>query len=194
MWKSVFFLRIWRTWLDEKGYRECEHFITANAYTCMEINAHMLVTVVKRVAEGDSPVDSLRVWKMGSQACEQLFRMTRSMTPTFSTIINFSLNGLLQKTHKLRYLSGAEACNDIEFPRAKRRLLQLNNETNDTLHIPSVADIKDTVVQSKSEAIELAKSCQMGIKTTTNACLAAGRIKMVDIAVTDDGEREEGTG
>ena len=193
MWKSVFFLRIWRTWLDENGYPECEHFITANAYTCVEINAHMLVTVVKRVAEGELPVDCLRVWKMGSQACEQLFRMLRSMTPTFSTIINFSLNGLLQKTHKLRYLSGAEACNDIEFPRARRRLLQLNNETNETLRPPSVTDIKDTVVKSKSDAIKLAKSCQMGIKSTTNAYLAAGRIKMVDLAVTDDGERDDDT-
>ena len=37
MWKTVFFLRIWRSWLSENGYDLKEHFITENAYACIEL-------------------------------------------------------------------------------------------------------------------------------------------------------------
>ena len=70
MWKTIFVLRIWRTWLDENGYPQSEHFITPNAYTCIGINGHMLVNIALRVANGLLPPESLRVWKAGSQSCE----------------------------------------------------------------------------------------------------------------------------
>ena len=38
----------------------------------------------------------------GSQPCEKAFRAARSMTPMFSTIINFSILGLLRRLHKLQ--------------------------------------------------------------------------------------------
>lgn len=45
IWKSVFFLRIWRQWLLENGYT-LQNFISSNAYTCIEINAHAIVAAV----------------------------------------------------------------------------------------------------------------------------------------------------
>ena len=41
-------------------------------------------------------------WLLGSQACEQTFRAARSMTDTFSTIINFSMLGFLRRLHCLQ--------------------------------------------------------------------------------------------
>ena len=177
MWKVIFFLRIWRVWLDENGYPEREHFVTANAYTCIEINGHMLVIILKRVIDGELPPDCLRVWKTGSQACEQLFRLLRSMTPTFSTIINFTLHGLLQKTHKLRFLSSAEASKEIEFPRAKRRLLQLKNETNNTLSIPTLFEVTAAIQEAKSKAVEMASSCKMNLSSYEDHYMSKKRIQ-----------------
>ena len=194
IWKVVFFLRTWRTWLNQKGYPESEHFVTANAYTCLELNAHMLTIIVVHTINGVLPPESLRVWKTGSQACEQLFRMLRSMTPTFSTIINFSLKGLLQKNHKLRFLSKAEASNELEFPRAKRRLLQINSETAKTLSIPSLSDLTSSIQNSKAVAIELASSCQMHLPSYDDGFLAEGRLKLVDNATLYDGEEESELG
>lgn len=91
LWKSIFFRRIWRVWLSNQGLSENDHFITSNAYLCIEINGHMLANLILNVVKGKFPPESLRVWKCGSQSCEQLFRLLRSMTPTFSTIVNFSL-------------------------------------------------------------------------------------------------------
>ena len=161
MWKSIFILRIWRTWLDENGYAQSEHFITPNAYTCIEVNGHMLVNIVLRVVNGSLPPESLRVWKAGSQSCEQLFRLIRSMTPTFSTIINFTLKGLLDRVHKLTFLGAMEATGEIEFPRAKRRLLQLKQESDVTLRAPSSMIIYTRCfADAKNRQLLSARSCQ----------------------------------
>ncbi len=42
IWKAIFFLRIWRSWLSRNDYSELDHFITSNAYTCVELNGHMM--------------------------------------------------------------------------------------------------------------------------------------------------------
>ena len=96
MWKTIYFLRIWRMWLKENGYSESDHFITQNAYICTEINAHLLVNILYNVINDSLPKESLRMWTYGSQACEQSFRLLRSMTSTFSTIINFSMKGIYE--------------------------------------------------------------------------------------------------
>ena len=36
VWKTVFYLRIWRSWLSGNGYDLKEHFVTENAYSCIE--------------------------------------------------------------------------------------------------------------------------------------------------------------
>lgn len=50
IWKTVFIFRIWRSWLSKNGYSEENHFITSNAYTCVELNGHMMANLVFNVA------------------------------------------------------------------------------------------------------------------------------------------------
>ena len=85
-----------------------------------------MLSILYNVINGKFPKVVLRVWLTGSQGCEQLFRLLRSMTPVFSTIINFSLKGVLERIHKLNYISSIECTEEIIFPRVQRRLLQLN--------------------------------------------------------------------
>ena len=105
MWQTVFFMRILRVWLSNNQYSANDHFVTQNVYICTELNGRVLVNTIYNVIRGIFPVDSLRVWACGSQACEQTFRLLRSMTPTFSTIVNFSMKGILERVHKLNYLA-----------------------------------------------------------------------------------------
>jgi hypothetical protein len=60
------------------------------------------------VAQGIFSPESMRIWLTGSQACEQLFRLLRSMTSTFSTMVNFSLKGIMEKIHRLQNVSASE--------------------------------------------------------------------------------------
>ena len=115
IWKATFMLRIWRTWLAQNNFSEDLHFVTQNAYTCVEINAHMLLNLIHNVQIGIFPKEALRIWLTGSQACEEMFRLLRSMTPVFSTIVNFTLKGVLEKINKLQYISAAECDSEIFF-------------------------------------------------------------------------------
>ena len=97
--------------------------ITSNSYMCVEVNAHSLLvyTIMMRDNHADQP-EVFTPWLMGSQSCEQKFRILRSITGTFSTMINFSLLGMTQRLYKLsinevlQSQSEAEKHN-IRFPR-----------------------------------------------------------------------------
>ena len=58
-----------------------------------------------------------------------------------------------ERIHKINFLSSMESSNEIQFPRAKRRLLHLNEETDATFTLPSIEDITLTVKKAKEKAI-----------------------------------------
>ena len=187
MWRVAFFCRIWRKWLCLNGYSEKDHFLTANVYLCIEINAHMILCLVINVMNGKLPKECLRVWTTGSQACEQTFRLLRSMSGTFSTMVNFTLKGILERINKLNYVASIECTEEIVFPRVKRRLLQLNEESDKTLHIPSSIDeIHRCIEESKSDAIEDAKKCSMILNEYDDSALMMENISTLEIIESED--------
>ena len=99
------------------------------------------------------PPQAQRLWLTGFQGYEQMFRLLRSMTSTYSTIINFTLRAMLERIHKINFLSSMESDDEIQFPRAKRRLLHLNEESETTFTWPTVDDITSSIKKAKDEAI-----------------------------------------
>ena len=191
LWEVNFFLRIWKSWLKSNNYDETIHFITGNCYICVELNSHFLIGLLFNISQGKLPKEVMRIWTAGSQGCEQVFRLLRSMTPVFSTVINFTLKGVLERIHKLNYLASIESRDDIIFPRVKRRLMQLNEESDDTFDIPSLADIEAVVSEAKASAIRMAKECGMFLESYDDSKLAGGTSKIIENAVVFDGEPEE---
>ena len=98
-----------------------DNFITYNVYMCIEINAHSLITFLMTVCDQPNKDSaSFLPWLLGSQSsCEQTFRAARSMSSTFSTIINFGMLGLLRNLHRLQIQSTiqSETSMGIIFPR-----------------------------------------------------------------------------
>ena len=44
IWYAVFFLRFWRNWITvHPVYKVQRHFITSNAFKCIELKAHALI-------------------------------------------------------------------------------------------------------------------------------------------------------
>ena len=117
-------MHYWRQWLLLKpDYTIGNNFITLNAYMCIELNAHSLITFLLTVRD-ELPPDSgcFIPWMLGSQSCEKIFRAVRSMSSTFSTIINFGLLGLLRRLHRLHIQICNEAETDetgIKYPRVE---------------------------------------------------------------------------
>ena len=155
IWRIVFFCGIWRKWLSFNGYSEKEYFLTSNAYLYIQINAHTMLCLLINVKNGNLPKECLRIWTTGSQACAQTFGLLWSMTGTFSAVVNFTMKGILERINKLNYVASIECSEDIVFPRVKRRLLQLNEESEKTFDIPStIEEIHHAIVKSESSAID----------------------------------------
>ena len=105
----------------------------------------------------------VRVWHTGSQGCEEVFVLLRSMTPTFSRIVNFSVKGILERIHKLNFLSSIECSDDITFPRVQRRLMQCKEENELTFQLCDLDEIENFVNMSRDKAINIASSCGMNL-------------------------------
>lgn len=103
MWYATFFLRLWRKWLQENNYSIDKNFISSNAYTCIELNAHGLILLIEKLRESNQ--SSFTPWLCSSQPCEKIFRQIRSMTSTFSTVVNFNLLGILRRLNRLQILN-----------------------------------------------------------------------------------------
>lgn len=72
----------------------------------VEINAHALVLLMEKCREKETP-ELFIPWLYSSQPCEKMFRQTRSMTTTYSTVVNFDTFDLLTRLTKI------QAINDI---------------------------------------------------------------------------------
>ena len=89
------------------------------------MNAHSLLAIIFILRdEITKNSECFMPWLMGSQSCERVFRSLRSMTGTFSTIVNFSFLGMLQRLHKLNIQeecqSKAGKASGICFPRQEK--------------------------------------------------------------------------
>lgn len=148
-WFAVFFVRYWRKWLTtctHGQYTLTNNFITLNAHVCIELNAHALVNSLIILRDQMPHLNSSYLpWLLSSQTCERTFRAARSMSSTFSTMINFSTLGLLKRLHKLQIQIELQSESDvtgINYPYQemhkkkdgnKELLTSLSNVTNEQI-------------------------------------------------------------
>jgi len=146
-WYPIFFIRYWHKWvLQSKKHTIRNNFITYNAQTCVELNGHSLVLLLlmlrDKIPNGNK---HFLPWLLGSQACEQTFRAARSMTSTFSTVINFSTLGLLQRLHRLQIqlqLKSETRETDIVYPRAKAHVKKVGYNLKQEANVSLIATIE----------------------------------------------------
>ena len=152
IWYAVFFFRYWRQWLlSVPSYSLGNNFITRNAYLCIELNAHALIIFMRTLRDHYSDGTALfRPWKLGSQSCEKTFRAVRSMTSTFSAVINVGMLGLLRRLHRLQIqfrLEAESAQNGIRYPHCEKHKNKDGSNRQVTFSLQGVtdADIEDAV-------------------------------------------------
>lgn len=153
---ATYFIRIWRAWLiknsKEKEYSILENFISANAYTCIELNAHNLVRLIRRLRSMELE-ELFLPFLFSSQPCEEMFRQLRSMGTVNFTKINFSM---LEVMH---LISRIELQNDIvyskltglgvSFPRNK-----IKSDRVAKFQLPSNNGIKETMENALENAMK----------------------------------------
>lgn len=121
IWYAVFFFRCWKKYIiasDDQSLNA--NFISNNSYTCVEINAHNLIEIVRKLrSTGEENLFLTTLF--ASQPCENIFRMMRSMGTINYTKINFWLNELLHMIARVEILNKTiYTCKAIEFPRTSK--------------------------------------------------------------------------
>ena len=159
IWHATLFLRYWRQWiLLHPLYTLQDNFISSNSYVCTELNAHAILTLLITIRDHFKDQSaSFQPWLLGSQSCEKIFRAARSMTSTFSTIINFGMLGLLRRLHRLQIqstLQSESAENEIIYPQIQKHKNKEGREVYvaHSLNEVTNSQIFDAIMRSEKSA------------------------------------------
>lgn len=158
IWRSLYFLRIWREFIKASpSYTLGNNFITSNTYYCVEINAKHLTDLMKKFRDRLIPECFLPVI-FDSQTCERSFRLFRSLGSTQSTKINFSFLELIHMIGRIEIQHDVMYCklnvDGIEFPHKRK--------TKSTVYqLPTDEEIYETIAHAKLEAIKIAERFEM---------------------------------
>ena len=77
------------------------------------------------------------------------------------------------------------------FPRVKRRLLQLKEETAETLSVPTIDAITNQVQKTKMDAQEVCTSCGIHLESYADKGLVSNVEKIVEHAIVNDQEEKD---
>lgn len=159
IWTAVFILRIWRNSIktQKKGASKKaseDNFLTANCYSCIELNAFSLVQCLLYLKEHNLP-NLFLPHLYSSQTCESTFRQLRSFTSTYSTVVNCSVKETLSRVSKIQLQNEIVYCKSSNFfyPKSKKQ----NNAFNIVYDLPSKSEILKTIMNCKSEAIKISR-------------------------------------
>ncbi|CAG9814589.1 unnamed protein product [Phaedon cochleariae] len=141
IWYAVFFLRIWRYWIKIMKYSVVDNFITLSTYISIELNAHALILVIKKMYN-DNPSEFCP-WIMSSQPCEKIFRSIRSMTSTFSTVTNYSMLDILGRLTRIQAINEITCDTEIEMERGHVSISECNPQHSANIAADRVADIDE---------------------------------------------------
>eukprot|EP00112_Aurelia_sp_Birch-Aquarium-sp1_P016531 Seg376.10 transcript_id=Seg376.10/GoldUCD/mRNA.D3Y31 product="hypothetical protein" protein_id=Seg376.10/GoldUCD/D3Y31 len=95
---------------------------------------------------------------------------------------------MTEKIQKLQFISSAEADKTIIFPRLKRRLLQVNDETAGTFSLPQENDMLESFHLAKQDAIEICNDCQIYLESYDDTDLLIRMDEIVTHGVENDDE------
>lgn len=166
IWYSLFLIRIWRNYVvSKKEYTLKENFLTANCYSCIEINAHSLILCIMFLERNKKP-ELFLPHLFDSQTCESTFRQFRSMTSAFSTITNCTVKEAISRVSKIQLQNEImhKTSSNFVYPRMNK---PTNAESKFIHPLPSPQEIYNEIVFCKKTAIVAASN--LGLITKGNS-------------------------
>lgn len=165
MWRSVYFLRIWREFIKKTPkYTLKEKFITSNTYSCIEVNARTLLSLIRKMRDEQRPHHFLPTL-FQSQTCEHTFRQLRAMGTTNFTKINFSVLEVLYMLGRVEALNRILHLklnnNGIIIPK-----FEVEKKRTKIYELPSDKEITEALNRARSEAISEANKFGMNLDET----------------------------
>lgn len=167
-WRSLFFLRIWRAWLEGNGYSVVSNCVTRNAYQCSEISIMSLTNAVRRLRIYKNPQLFLP-WLMSSQPCEGLFRSARSLSSMFLTAVNMSPKVFIERVDKIERISRTthELSKSLNIPRHHKKMVESQGRSENLTEegLPEDAEILKAIMEAKTDARSMAEGLNMRVNS-----------------------------
>ena len=171
---------MWFTWIQHKkftsttsttisGNSNATFFITKTAYLSVELNAHYLLYKILLVKEKPLPKEALNIYLFNSQSCESMFPNARSLSGTYSTIINFSVAGFLARSKKISILNRIKCEHSSEQGRNEHLSFSKHHKHKRDEHLSSVQmlddiehlDIEKIISDAYNEAFDLTERLEI---------------------------------
>lgn len=167
IWYSLFLVRIWRRFIEtSKKYTLSKNSLSANCYSCIELNAHNMVLILLHLKKINKP-ELFQPHLFSSQPCESIFRQLRSFTTTYSTVVNSTVKETLSRISKIHFQNEIMYATSPHFiyPR-----LKTNSTDKNTTHfsLPSQDQIFAEIEVSSKAAIATAKKIGLLESNTPN--------------------------
>lgn len=181
IWYAVYFVRFWKDWLIQNKLSVEDNFITLNAAFCIELNAHELIKVIIYCRRNNCS-DAFLPPVFNSQWNERFFRKLRSMSSTYSTIVNFSVLQSLYRVKRADFLLESETI----LKNGTRKHAQSGNQLSSEM--PDDDSITDMIECAMYNAMTDLNS--LGIQCSEHVgCL----VQPVDLAMRNEIERQSCT-
>lgn len=165
IWFSLFLIRIWRHFVaSKKQYSLKNNFLTTNCYSCIEINAHSIVSCILYLRKTNQP-ELFLPYLFHSQSCESTFRSLRSMTSAYSTVTNCTVKESVSRISKIQLqneIMHRTSANFI-YPRFKSKSLV---ESSIIHELPSPQEILNEIIFCRKSA--LVAATKFGLVTKAN--------------------------
>lgn len=155
IWYAVFISRMWRLSTNLKTNTSLRHdFLTSNAYTCLETNAHNLLKYLIKCREVGAP-ECFLPYNANSQDSEKMFRSYRSMGTTNNTVVNFTVSELLHLQTRASALNEIKTHPDLEhdFDNASKKIKEKKMIKFVPTALPTNQEIRRLVIDALEEAM-----------------------------------------
>lgn len=165
IWFPVFMFRIWRRYIENnKKYTLKDNFLSMNCYVCIELNAHSMIQLMVHLKSINKP-ELFLPELYGSQQCESIFRQFRSLSSTYSTVINCTLKEAASRLSKIELQNEimATTSKNYVYPRLKTQPEELQY---DQIDLPSKEEIYAEIESCQKDAIATARKFNL----TDNRC------------------------
>lgn len=151
IWYSIFLVRLWRQFIENsKTLTLKDNFLTANCYSCLELNAHSLIFIIVFLGKSNSK-QFFMPKNFSSQPCEEFYRQIRSFTTVYSTMANCTTKEAISRVKKIQLQSDISTSNTgFLFP---RNLCSNDSSKENSFEMPTESEIIEIVENCKTSAI-----------------------------------------
>lgn len=193
IWKWTFFLRMWRSWIEQhKDYLLTYNFITLNCYICIEINAHGLIQFLVKMRDSEKPHLFLP-WLLGSQPCEEKFRRLRSYAGSHCGVTSFSIMDIENNFRRLELLCDtyANLQKVFTFPRRNRAPKESKGIPFIPVTLPENYEIEQSISIALESAIQIARKFGIIPKSVPKNFVPLCQVKLTSNFAMDQEDDEE---